>query len=160
VVLPANGAPITALAYSHDRKTLAVGAGSFVHLRDATTGELRRTFRVAHSKQAPATIHALAFATNDDTLAIGVSLYTFSHLRPDGGEIHLWDLKDGKETAFVAAHPGRIVGLAYLADGRTLVSTGYRSVKLWDANPLKERRVLADDISSIQALAVAPDDKA
>jgi WD40 repeat protein len=153
---PGHATAISALAYSHDRKTLAAAAGAFVYLRDASSGKLRRTFRLAHSVWKEGTeIQAVAFAPDDSMLALGVGLNNNQH----PGEIHLWDLKADRETAFCTAHPQRVVSLGYLPDGKTLVSAGGKVVKLWDVNPLKERQVLTGHVGTVEGLALAPDGK-
>ncbi len=58
------------------------------------------------------------------------------------------------------AHEGAVVKLVYSLDGKTLVSTGEdRSVKIWDAEPMVERRDLERQSDWAGGLAISPDGK-
>ena len=69
----------------------------------------------------------------------GINLMRFS---PDGTRLAvgtdvamwLYDVPDGKETALFTGHTGQVNALAFPADGKTLVSSGFNNpiIQLWD----------------------------
>jgi WD40 repeat protein len=154
VVLPAIlprrklAAPVAALAYSPDGKTLAAGGQHQVLLLDAANGDVRARLLGQQGK-----VTALAFNGSGQLLAVG-----------SGSEIRLYQPdKDGWTPApipLLTGHTDVIYALAFSPDGKTLASCGYdRLIKLWEVATGKLLRDLKDHSDAVYGLAFAPDGK-
>jgi len=53
------------------------------------------------------------------------------------GSVHVWDVDSEREVPCASSHDGAIKGLAFSADGRTLVSVSKSGIKVWDMEGLK-----------------------
>jgi WD40 repeat protein len=138
--------PATAVAYSPDGKTLAIGgADNQIRLLDAETGkEIRRlaghqprTFSPPFNPKGGAfdalvesvgkgDVTCVAFAPDGKTLASGGWDET----------VRLWDVETGKELrSFLAHKDGLVLTLTFSHDGKYLASRGGNdgTVKVWDA---------------------------
>ena len=140
-------APVAALGYSPDGKTLAAGGQHQVLLLDAASGEVRGRLTGQHGK-----VTALAF-NSGQFLAVA-----------SDSEIRLYQSgKDGWSPAAVpllAGHTDVIYALAFGPDGKTLASCGYdRLIKLWDVTTGKPLRDLKDHSDAVYGLAFSPDGK-
>jgi hypothetical protein len=95
--------------------------------------------------------YSVAFSPDGKTLAGGTSQ----------GEVILWDLTTGKETAKIEIRDSDQVmriaeSLAFSPDGKTLAAAGHSGLKLWDVPGLKER---AGPEIDAQAVAFSADGK-
>src|SRR5439155_10833986 len=84
-------------------------------------------------------IYSVAFAADGSILAAGH--VPWSPQGPAPGVISLWDVKARKAGPVLRGHPGGITAVAFMADGKTLVSgceSGF--VKLWDVVTGQEKR--------------------
>jgi RNA polymerase sigma factor (sigma-70 family) len=130
---------------SPDGRTLAgrVPAGDLC-LWDVATGTLLR--RIKAGRLGMAAKVPLAFSPDGKTVA-----------SRDGMTLRLWEVATGKE--LWAADRLQVAALAYSADGKALIWTGYRGdLHLWDAATGKELRQWNDEKKrAISALAPAPD---
>jgi WD40 repeat protein/regulation of enolase protein 1 (concanavalin A-like superfamily) len=110
---------VSAVAFSPDSKTLAVGSYSeHCYLLDAATGNVKATFS-GHGEAAC----DVAFAPDGNTLAVG----SFDH------DVHLWDWRAGKRLRTLKGHAQGIYLVAYSPDGQFLVSCGTNgSACLWE----------------------------
>lgn len=96
---------------------------------------------------------SLAFAPNGSTLAVGGG-YTLI-FKP--GEVHLWDLKDGKEEASLAGHTSTVWSVAFDAKGQRLATASYdKEVRLWDVASKKELAVLKGHANWVTSVAFSP----
>src|SRR5439155_15105514 len=99
-------------------------------------------------------LHALAFAPDGKTLAVG----------GDDGTLKLWDVAaagKAKEQAGLDAGKGAVRALAFAPDGKTLAAGGAEGVKFWDvsaAGKEKAREPLKGG-GAVYALAYSPDGK-
>ena len=59
----------------------------------------------------------------------------------------------------VLRESGSVISVAFMPDGKTLVTSGNKSIKLWDVATGKERLALAEGRSDAKAVAVSPDGK-
>ena len=122
---------VTALAFSPDGVTLAVGLGSptqrdtandepaEVALWDVPADSPRATLK-GHSGP----VFSIAFSPDGRTVATGS--YDYS--------VRLWEAHDGAPLAELLGHTGTVFGVAFSPDGRLLASGSYdRTVRLWHA---------------------------
>jgi WD40 repeat protein len=56
----------------------------------------------------------------------------------DDENLKVWDVATGQEVLTLSGHSGAVTGVAFSPDGRRLVSSGWKKVKVWDATPLDE----------------------
>jgi WD40 repeat protein len=139
---------IPALAFAPGGKVLAtagmVGEGDewlyHVDLWDVPGGR--------HVGQVPSCIaSALAFSPDGATLA--------TH----GGALQLWDVKTGRQRGRDGGHVGDVIGLAFMPDGRTLISQGRdRTIRWWDLKSGKEtRRTACFPTTPAGCMVLSPD---
>lgn len=131
----------TALAFSRDDKTLAVGYGDgTIRFYDRGTGKFAEIIK----GQVP--LFALAWSPDGRLLATG---------HTDGTVV----LHEGTTShSALHGHSWTIYTLAFTPDGRTLLSAGADgTVRLWDVASRRERRCYRWHTSWVTCLAVAPD---
>ena len=98
----------------------AAPSGGVVHVLDAGTRRVKRTFRV------PAVVTAVAMSSDGRTAYLG---------GPDG-TIYACDVTTGGVRYRLAGHHDRVTALAIAAKGSRLVSTSYDACALlWDLQP-------------------------
>jgi hypothetical protein len=139
--------PVHALAFSHDDRNLAIGAGL-----PARTGSVR-----VYSVPDGSLLHD--FDLHGDTV-FGLDF------RPDDGQlasasfdqtVRLWDLIGGRPAGVFTGHSDFVHDLAYTPDGRSLLSVSKdRSIKRIDLATLKEQRTYSDHDDDVLAVAVQP----
>src|SRR6516165_4960486 len=59
----------------------------------------------------------------------------------------------------VLPHSDSVICIAFTPDGKTLISSGNESIRLWDVASGKEKAALTRGRSSAKAVAVSPDGK-
>jgi WD40 repeat protein len=144
---------IVALALAPDGKTLAtVDDGERVLVwKPAEWDRVTGRGRLALSSKLET--DALAFSPDGKTLATGHR----------DGTVRLWDPGTGKLSTSRTALRGRVSGLAFMPDGRTLFSVGVdKAAKTFEAKALsadgdKEQVLVKGAARSITAMALAPD---
>jgi WD40 repeat protein len=117
--------PPSLLAWSADGKSLAAAAVADVKVWDALTGREQFSF----SLPAGVSCTALAFAPDGKTLATGGSYHGTKENKVPQPLVGIWDAATGRHIAASKADVGDVVGLAFSADGRTLIAAGTRT---WD----------------------------
>ena len=76
----------------------------------------------------------------------------------DTGDVRLWDLAAGEETAVLRGHTDRVHAVAFSADGaRVLTGGADGSVRLWDAASGEALQVLARDGRIVEAVGFSAD---
>jgi WD40 repeat protein len=141
---------VQALAFSPDRRLLAVAQGNTVGLWDA------RTFvRIAVPgdglRGGLSDVLGLAFSPDGRTLATTSG---------DGERsVRVWDLKTYRDRA-VAGYPGPAPAVAFSADGRELATGGTNgAVNIWDAASLDSIAAVTESAEKVQAVAFSPDER-
>jgi WD40 repeat protein len=72
--------------------------------------------------------------------------------------VHVWSAREGKETAALAGHTGKILGLAFFPDGRRVASASQdKTARLWDLDRGAEIAVLDGHKKQVSSVAVSSD---
>src|SRR5262249_5400590 len=137
-----QGAVVGAVAFAPDGKTLASASeDGQIRFWAADTGQQQNAAQADRHA-----IRALAFSPGGKTLASG----------DDRGRIRLWDPATGKERL---AGGSRLpfAGVAFAADGQTLLTADSHRVLQWEAGTGKELHRLALPHGRSECLALSPD---
>jgi hypothetical protein len=160
ITLKGHTTPVTCLLFTPDGKTLVSGGGEAgkhgeIRLWDVTA-QKSKTVLDGHGEM----VTALAVTADGKTLASASGVYDKRSERWAEGEIKTWNLKTGEPIATWRGHTKLITALAFLPDGKTLVSAGEdRAVILWDVEAGQEARKLKGQEGAITALALTADGK-
>jgi WD40 repeat protein len=139
-----EGAAVGAVLYAPDGKTIAVGLGGDIQLRDA---ESLDSGPILSGHQGD--ISALAFSPDGSILASGAQ---------DDNVIRVWDVAAGRELRQLEGHTGWIRSLAFSPDGSILASGSTdRTVILWDAESGRQLRTLEGHADFLGNIAFSPD---
>jgi WD40 repeat protein len=154
-----------ALAFSPDGKALAGGGeGGKVHLWDPESGRLLRSLE-GHRDWAC----ALAFSPDGKSLASGETDWGYHRgrdpsrfsepERKSDGAVRIWDLDSGAAGRTIRT-PGRLSGLAFSPDGRSLACAVGDSVRSYNlADGKGDGEVIATHDAPATSVAYAPDGK-
>lgn len=75
-----------------------------------------------------------------------------------GDDIHIWSLPDGQPAAVLSGHKTAVGSLAFLDQGRKLVSWGYdQTVRVWDAQSWRQLEIVPIPEPGARWLALSPD---
>jgi WD40 repeat protein len=147
--LAARPAPVHALAWSPDGRTIAVGGYKEVRVLDASTGRVLRTFTGASDA-----VRAVAVSP-DGKLVIGAG-----GPPARGGEAVVWDAASGEKLRTLEGHRDFVDAAALSPNGRFLATGSYdKTVRLWYPGTGRERARLREHLDAVFGLAWSPDGK-
>jgi WD40 repeat protein len=143
--LPGHGSQVHGLAFTADSKTLVSGElGGQIQFWDVD----RRTQTSEILVQPFGQVQSLAVDPKRRWLAVGQM----------NGDIRLFHFGEPLAVGLLKGHTDRVLQLAFLKDGRTLLSTGYDgSIRRWDMETQKAGKLLRKPGRRIDTLAVWED---
>jgi ferric-dicitrate binding protein FerR (iron transport regulator) len=132
-----------ALAFTPDRRTLALAAGKGVQLWDA--GDRRERLILGERTDR---VRCLAVGPDGRTVAAGCA----------DGRIRLWDLLTGRLEGTLQGQPREVQALAFHPGGALLASGGRDGVvRLWSLPGGDEVRQFSGNFKEVRCLAFSPD---
>jgi WD40 repeat protein len=115
-----QGDAIRSIAFSPDRRSLAVSFPPFLSIRDPNTGEVKKNLP---SKDL---IWSLSFSPDSNWLASGGY----------DGTVRIWEIATGTEVLRRKGHEGWVLQVEFGSDGRTVLSSSLDlTALLWDIRP-------------------------
>ena len=144
---------ISAVAFSPDGKILATGNGdNTISLWDLATGQERATCRGHTEAVSTIAVSTIAFSPDGKTLA-SVD-YGFEET------IKLWDAATGQERATLRPDGGRVNGLVFSPDSKTLATGDVATtVKLWDVATRTNTATFEASGDEVDKVVFSPDGK-
>jgi dipeptidyl aminopeptidase/acylaminoacyl peptidase len=143
----AQVAPVTALSYAPDGKTVAVGSFRAVHLLNPENGDLIRTLSGPGDQ-----VLSLAWSSDGSRLAAAGGA-------PGGvGEVLLWTTDKWEAPKTIAAHGDSIFSLAWKPNSLHFATASLdKTVQVWDAQAGASLHLLKDHVDPVFAVAFSPD---
>ncbi len=136
---------INTIALSPDGRTLAAGHGNgaVTMIWDLAQqgGELPTPKRLERTSRP-------AFSPDSQWLAVGTA---------DTGRIELWDLQTWTRQSTLRGHPPGIESIVFSPDGKSVISGGDKTIRIWPAGAQKERDVFRGHRNYVWSVAFSPD---
>jgi len=143
--------PISALAFSPDGKTLAVGGYQEVLLWDLANGKLSKRVGMG---QASSFVHALAFGKD------GRSLVVAEGTPHSSGAVKILDLETGQPTLSFQEPKDVLYSLALSPDGKLLAGSGADGLAyIWSMDEKKVAATIEDHSDWVLGVSFSPDGK-
>ncbi|HEY0074529.1 MAG TPA: c-type cytochrome domain-containing protein [Abditibacteriaceae bacterium] len=143
----AQVAPVTALSYAPDGKTVAVGSFRAVHLLNPENGDLIRTLSGPGDQ-----VLTLAWSSDSSRLAAA------GGAAGGAGEILLWTTDKWEAPKTIAAHGDSIFSLAWKPNSSHFATASLdKTVQVWDAQSGASLHLLKDHVDPVFAVAFSPD---
>jgi WD40 repeat protein len=140
-------APVTAIAFSPEGKTLAVGGYRVVRLIDPTTGAVTRALTSPTDQ-----VQALAWSSDGKWLAAA------GGIPGSAGEVVIFDMTTGKPARALAGHTEVVYAVAWKPNASELATGSLdKTARIWDAATGQIKRVIKDHADAIFGIAYAPD---
>jgi WD40 repeat protein len=143
---------IGALAFSPGGGTI-IGGGTSRNVRVWRTSDGARLFTLNHAHQ----VQTAAISPDGSTLATGTCMKVVNFDCVEGG-VWLWDLPKGKLVSKMGGFPGFVTGLAFTADGSSLIA-GSRdgTLRVYDTSDYSKPLFETASPGGIEALALSAD---
>lgn len=152
LALARGDSPVSAIAYSPTAAVLWAGAkdGS-ITAWDTHEGTLLRRWHA--SDNAISTVAESPAETLTESPGGGVVASA-----SEGGAIRLWNAKTGELVRELNGHTGAVTGVAFTADGKSLVSGGggTGTLRIWDVATGAEKQALQGPAEGLLDVAVQP----
>ena len=132
------------LSFSPDGKILAAGIDDTVHLMDAATGEISKTFPHVGN------VYSVSFSPDGNTIATG-----------SDDKVRLCDVATGTirttfDTIF-QEHTPNIWSVKFSPDGKTLAASIYNTVHLWDVATNDIKAIFKGHVDDVYSVSFSPD---
>jgi WD40 repeat protein len=135
--------PLSALVFSPDGKTIALGKADGIGFWDVATGVLRRTFKGAAGS-------GIVFSPDEKLLASWNADYT----------IRVWNLASGWELHPSEGHSQAISAIIFSPDSKTIASASAdHTIMLWDAVSGQRLQTFVGHEKSVGSVAFSGDGK-
>ena len=142
-------APVTAIAFSPDSTTLAVGTYRSVQFWSLTGNEAKSA---GEWKGHTDTVRCLTYTKDGLSLAAGGGMPGVN------GEIRIWDTKAQKELEMFGDHTDVVNGVAFSPDGKRLASgSADKSVRIWEVAGGKQTGLMRDHSDAVLGMCWSPD---
>jgi dipeptidyl aminopeptidase/acylaminoacyl peptidase len=139
----ANGAPVTALAFSPDAKLIAIGAYARVLIVDTATGKVSATWK-GHGD----TVRSLCFTPDGKRIIAGGGVSGAI------GQVRVWDVPSSTETLVFGDHTDIVNQAAISPDANTVITASSdKSLKVWELASGKLLQTLRDHADQVLGVA-------
>ncbi len=140
-------APVTALAFMPDNKTVIVGGFRSLRFMNADDGMVLST-TIGISDQV------LSISVSPD----GKSIAAASGKSGFAGEVVLVDAATRSITGKLIGHDEVVTSVAWKPDGTEIATSSLdKTVRIWDATTLKQKRLIKDHVDAVYSVAYSHD---
>jgi len=153
-ILKGHDAGVQRVLFSPDSQTLATGSyDATIKLWNVADG---RELATLSGHEAP--VLAIAFSPDGKQLASAASRWGARYgYDPSPSEVRFWDVAERKTTAVMKGHESHVFSLAYMPDGKTLISVSLdRTMRLWDVASGTQIGSLPPALAAAESSAAVP----